>query len=153
MQEAKRESTPTGPISPHRNRSPSDRKESSPRRRSSKSPRRSPRRDDRERSDRRDERRENRRDDDDKIATLFVTGLSIRTRDSDLEDKFGKYGKVTKVKLITDPRTSESRGFGFVTMDTAQQADDAVYYLDKSDLDGRVITVEKEINIQIQFSN
>lgn len=44
---------------------------------------------------------------------------------------------------MTDPWTRESRGFGFVTMSTVEEADHCIKYLDRSILEGRVITVEK----------
>ena len=47
------------------------------------------------------------------------------------------------VHLVVDPWTRESRGFGFVTMDTLEDADRCVKYLNRSVLEGRVITVEK----------
>lgn len=47
------------------------------------------------------------------------------------------------VHLVTDPWTKESRGFGFVTMSSLQEADRCIKYLDRSVLEGRVITVEK----------
>lgn len=45
--------------------------------------------------------------------------------------------------LVVDPWTRESRGFGFVTMETVKEADRCVKYLNRSVLEGRVITVEK----------
>jgi len=50
---------------------------------------------------------------------------------------------VVDVHLVVDPWTRESRGFGFVTMDTLEDADRCVKYLNRSVLEGRVITVEK----------
>lgn len=47
------------------------------------------------------------------------------------------------VHLVVDPWTRESRGFGFVTMDTLEDANRCVKYLNRSVLEGRVITVEK----------
>lgn len=47
------------------------------------------------------------------------------------------------VHLVTDPWTRESRGFGFVTMATIEDADRCIKYLNHSVLEGRVITVEK----------
>ena len=44
---------------------------------------------------------------------------------------------------MTDPRTRESRGFGFVTMDTVEDADRCIKYLHRSVFEGRLITVEK----------
>jgi len=45
--------------------------------------------------------------------------------------------------LVTDPRTRESRGFGFVTMETMEDAERCIKYLNRSVLEGRLITVEK----------
>ncbi|ONK62001.1 uncharacterized protein A4U43_C08F35780 [Asparagus officinalis] len=74
---------------------------------------------------------------------LYVTGLSSRITKSELEKHFASEGKVSDVHLVADPWTRESRGFGFVTMDTLEDADRCIKYLDGSILEGRVITVEK----------
>ncbi|XP_058083852.1 serine/arginine-rich splicing factor SR45a-like isoform X6 [Magnolia sinica] len=74
---------------------------------------------------------------------LYVTGLSTRVTDSDLEKYFSSEGKVVECHLVMDPRTRESRGFGFVTMETVQDADRCVKYLNRSVLEGRLITVQK----------
>lgn len=47
------------------------------------------------------------------------------------------------VHLVVDPWTRESRGFGFVTMSNVDEADRCIKYLNRSVLEGRVITVEK----------
>lgn len=44
---------------------------------------------------------------------------------------------------MLDPRTRESRGFGFVTMDHLDDAERCIKYLNRSTLEGRMITVEK----------
>ncbi|CAA6655483.1 unnamed protein product [Spirodela intermedia] len=74
---------------------------------------------------------------------LYVTGLSTRVTSSDLEKYFNKEGKVVECHVVTDPRTRESRGFGFVTMGTLEDANRCVKYLNRSVLEGRLITVEK----------
>ncbi|KAH8513396.1 hypothetical protein H0E87_006608 [Populus deltoides] len=74
---------------------------------------------------------------------LYVTGLSTRVTSSDLEKYFSGEGKVLECHLVTDPRTRESRGFAFVTMETVEDANRCVKYLNRSVLEGRVITVEK----------
>uniref|UniRef100_A0A803LIR3 RRM domain-containing protein n=1 Tax=Chenopodium quinoa TaxID=63459 RepID=A0A803LIR3_CHEQI len=77
--------------------------------------------------------------------TLFVTGLSSRVTQRELEDFFSKEGKVSSVFLVMEPRTRISRGFAFVTMDTVEDADRCIKYLNQSVLEGRYITVEKDI--------
>lgn len=52
-----------------------------------------------------------------------------------------------------DPRTRESRGFGFVTMETVEGADRCIKYLNRSVLEGRLITVEKVIHFILLSSN
>ncbi|KAG1355390.1 serine/arginine-rich splicing factor SR45a [Cocos nucifera] len=76
--------------------------------------------------------------------TLYVTGLSSRVTERDLEYHFSKEGKVKGCFLVVEPRTRVSRGFAFVTMDTVEDADRCVKYLNQSVLEGRYITVEKK---------
>lgn len=75
--------------------------------------------------------------------TLFVTGLSSRVTERDLQEHFSKEGKVSSVFLVVEPRTRISRGFAFVTMDGVEDADRCIKYLNQSVLEGRYITVEK----------
>ncbi|XP_021860118.2 serine/arginine-rich splicing factor SR45a [Spinacia oleracea] len=75
--------------------------------------------------------------------TLFVTGLSSRVTQRELEDFFSKEGKVSSVFLVMEPRTRISRGFAFVTMASLEDADRCIKYLNQSVLEGRYITVEK----------
>lgn len=51
--------------------------------------------------------------------------------------------------LVVDPWTRESRGFGFVTMSSVEEADQCIKYLDRSVVEGRVITVEKVKNYAV----
>ncbi|KAF8101102.1 hypothetical protein N665_0210s0037 [Sinapis alba] len=76
-------------------------------------------------------------------TTLYVTGLSTRVTDKDLEAHFSKEGKVASCFLVMEPRTRESRGFAFVTMDTLKDAERCIKYLNQSVLEGRYITVER----------
>ncbi|KAJ9146911.1 hypothetical protein P3X46_029125 [Hevea brasiliensis] len=75
--------------------------------------------------------------------TLYVTGLSTRVTERDLEEHFSKEGKVVSCFLVVEPRTRISRGFAFVTMDSVEDANRCVKYLNQSVLEGRYITVEK----------
>ncbi|KAI3878766.1 hypothetical protein MKW92_010059 [Papaver armeniacum] len=74
---------------------------------------------------------------------LYVTGLSTRVSTSDLEKHFSTEGKIAECHLVTDPRTRESRGFAFIMMETVEDADRCIKYLNRSVLEGRLITVEK----------
>ncbi|KAJ7953182.1 serine/arginine-rich splicing factor SR45a [Quillaja saponaria] len=75
--------------------------------------------------------------------TLYVTGLSSRVAQRELEEHFSKEGKVASCFLVVEPRTRISRGFAFVTMDNIEDANRCIKYLNNSVLDGRTITVER----------
>jgi transformer-2 protein len=69
--------------------------------------------------------------------------LAARVTDEDLFDHFRGEGKIKEARVVMDPRTKESRGFGFVDYAEAKDAESAVANLDRSVLRGRVIMVEK----------
>ncbi|ORY34065.1 hypothetical protein BCR39DRAFT_463139 [Naematelia encephala] len=73
---------------------------------------------------------------------LGVFGLSIRTREEDLEDEFGRYGKVDKVVVVYDQRSERSRGFGFITMHTIEDAERCIEKLNGFVLHGRPMRVD-----------
>ena len=50
-----------------------------------------------------------------------------------------------------DPHTRESRGFGFVTMESAEEADAAIIALNTTDLMGKTMTVTKVSSITFKF--
>jgi RNA recognition motif-containing protein len=51
--------------------------------------------------------------------------------------------QLAHIKLVTDPRTRESRGFGFIGYETSEQATAAMENLNNVEIDGRKIIVEK----------
>jgi transformer-2 protein len=72
-----------------------------------------------------------------------VSSLSTSTKECDLSLLFEKYGALREVKVVVDPYTKESRGFGFVTYESMEDADEALRKLDKAELNGKTITVQK----------
>jgi len=72
---------------------------------------------------------------------LFVGNLSFNTTENDLNDAFAAFGTVTEANLMMDRATSRPRGFGFVTMSSAEEAQKAIDGLNGKDLDGRALTV------------
>ncbi|KAI0714767.1 hypothetical protein C8Q76DRAFT_582486, partial [Earliella scabrosa] len=74
---------------------------------------------------------------------LHVSGLSHKVDTRDLEQAFAKVGRVKKAQVMYDPHTRESRGFGFVTMETAEEADAAITAMNGTELMGKVMSVEK----------
>ena len=56
---------------------------------------------------------------------------------------FSRYGEVARAQVVTDRDTGRSRGFGFVEMPSAEEADKAIEALDGADAGGRKLTVNK----------
>jgi cold-inducible RNA-binding protein len=72
---------------------------------------------------------------------LYVGNLSYNTTENDLQDTFAAHGTVVQANLMTDRVTGRARGFGFVTMSTPEEAQNAVTALNGVSLDGRALTV------------
>ena len=74
---------------------------------------------------------------------LYVGGLSYDTNESTLEELFAKHGNVASVNIIKDRGSGMSKGFGFVEMDEAADAQKAIKDINGKQLDGRTITVNQ----------
>ncbi|XP_006898903.1 PREDICTED: scaffold attachment factor B1-like [Elephantulus edwardii] len=77
---------------------------------------------------------------------FWVSGLSSTTRATDLKNLFSKYGKVVGAKVVTNARSPGARCYGFVTMSTAEEAMKCISHLHKTELHGKMISVEKAKN-------
>ena len=73
---------------------------------------------------------------------MYVGNLDYNTTDKDLEELFAQAGTVTYSKVISR-MDGKSRGFGFVEMETEEQAKAAVEKLNQSDFKGRTIVVNE----------
>jgi len=74
-------------------------------------------------------------------SKLYVGNLSFSTAEADLQELFASQGEVVSANLITDRDTGRSRGFGFVEMAQAEDAQKAIQNLDGHDLQGRNLKV------------
>lgn len=74
---------------------------------------------------------------------LYVGNLSYATTEDELRTLFTEIGPVTSVTLITDRQTGQSKGFGFVEMETTQAAQQAIERLNNSTLNDRALTVNE----------
>ena len=63
--------------------------------------------------------------------------------DNDSPQPFAAHGDVSDCVIITDRETGRSRGFGFVEMDNAEEAESAIERLNGSDLQRRPLTVNE----------
>ena len=73
---------------------------------------------------------------------LFVGGLSFSTSNDRLREVFAAVGSVESAAVVTDRDTGRSRGFGFVEMATAEEAEAAVKKFNGQEMDGRTLKVE-----------
>ncbi|KAJ0262207.1 RNA-binding protein CP29B [Hirschfeldia incana] len=74
---------------------------------------------------------------------VYVGNLSWGVDDMALESLFGEQGKVAEARVIYDRDSGRSKGFGFVTYNSAQEVQNAIRNLDGADLDGRQIRVSE----------
>lgn len=74
---------------------------------------------------------------------LFVGNLPYSVTGADLEQLFAQHGSVTSAQVVTDRDTGRSKGFGFVEMSSAEEAQAAMAALNGYQQDGRAITVNE----------
>lgn len=75
------------------------------------------------------------------MTNIFVGNLPFSTNSQELEELFTRFGAVSRAQVITDRDTGRSRGFGFVEMDSDEEAQNAIETLDGSDFSGRQLRV------------
>ncbi len=74
---------------------------------------------------------------------LYVGNLGFNVSSADLEQLFAPHGTVQSAQVVTDRSTGQSRGFGFVEMDSDQEAQAAIAALNGQEHDGRALTVNE----------
>ncbi len=74
---------------------------------------------------------------------LFVGGLAFSTTSDQLRELFAQAGTVESATVVTDRDSGRSRGFGFVEMATAEEAEQAITQLNGRELDGRRLSVDR----------
>lgn len=74
---------------------------------------------------------------------LFVGSLSWGTKDDTLRSAFEQAGSVEDAVVIMDRMSGRSKGFGFVTMGSAEEAQAAIEMWNGKELDGRKIVVNE----------
>ena len=72
---------------------------------------------------------------------LYVGNLSYAVRDNDLQQAFSPFGNVQSAKVMMERDTGRSKGFGFVEMGSAEEAQAAIEALHGTNMGGRDLTV------------
>lgn len=74
---------------------------------------------------------------------IYVGNLDFKVSEDELEQLFAAYGAVSSCKIIVDKYSGRSKGFGFVTMDNDDEANNAIKELNETALKSRDITVNE----------
>ncbi len=74
---------------------------------------------------------------------LYVGNLPFTTTDQDLNEIFTQAGEVASAKVIMDRDSGRSKGFGFVEMNSASDALNAISQFNGAQLNGRPLTVNE----------
>lgn len=74
---------------------------------------------------------------------LFVGGLPYAVSDQQLEELFSAHGNVESANVVTDRMTGRSKGFGFVELETEDEAQQAIESLNGTEFGGRELTVSE----------
>ena len=78
-----------------------------------------------------------------KSNKLYVANLDYSVIEIELEELFSSYGRVQAARIIRDRETGRSRGFGFVTMSSIQEAEAAKIALDGTNFKGRKLKINE----------
>jgi cold-inducible RNA-binding protein len=74
---------------------------------------------------------------------LYIGNLGFDVTQKDLEELFAQAGVCESVAVITDRATGQSRGFGFVEMGSAADAQKAIQQFDGQEFKGRALKVNE----------
>ncbi len=77
------------------------------------------------------------------MMKIYVGNLPYSIRDAELEELFRPYGDVTSANVIIERETNRSKGFGFVEMPEASEAQNAIAQLNNKEINGRGLKVNE----------
>ena len=77
------------------------------------------------------------------MKNIFVGNLDFAATEASIRSLFAPYGNIERVNLITDRDTGRSRGFAFVEMSDAGEAERAIAGLNGMQVDGRALNVNE----------
>ena len=74
---------------------------------------------------------------------MYISNLDTDVNETELREVFEKFGPIKDVRIVRQPVTKESRGFGFVTFEKVEDAGEALGAMDKFDLRGKELRIER----------
>lgn len=75
------------------------------------------------------------------VKKIFVGNIPFSATEQDIKNLFSEYGEIESLKIITDRLTGQSRGFGFIEMETEDDAQKAISALNGKPFMGKTLTV------------
>uniref|UniRef100_A0A5S6R1A4 Scaffold attachment factor B1 n=1 Tax=Trichuris muris TaxID=70415 RepID=A0A5S6R1A4_TRIMR len=83
------------------------------------------------------------------VTSLWVTGIPPSVRAADIKALFSKHGRVHLAKIVTCAKLPGSKCYGFITMVSPEEATKCIQELNHTELNGKVITVERAKSDQL----
>ena len=77
------------------------------------------------------------------MTNIFVGNLPYSTTEDELHSAFGAYGQVDRVSIVRDRETGQPRGFAFVEMPNAPEAEQAINGMNGREINGRALNVNE----------
>jgi RNA recognition motif-containing protein len=77
------------------------------------------------------------------VKSIYVGNLGFGASEESIRALFEPHGTVTRVNIVTDRDTGQPRGFGFVEMPNAGEAEKAIAAINGTDLEGRTLDVKE----------
>ena len=74
---------------------------------------------------------------------IYVGNLASATTDDSLKQLFAEFGNVTSARVCIDRMSGRSKGFGFVAMPDANEAQAAIAATNGKEVDGRALRVNE----------
>ena len=84
---------------------------------------------------------------------IYVGNLDYRVDETDLNSIFSEYGTVSSAKVIMDKFNGRSKGFGFVEMESQDEANKAIQKLDGTTFENRKIMVSEAKPKKTSYNN
>ena len=76
------------------------------------------------------------------MTNIFIANLDWEINSIDLSSTFSRFGKVTYAHVVFDRHTKKSKGYGYVEMESADDAIAAIQALNGMEINGRKLDVK-----------
>jgi len=74
---------------------------------------------------------------------IYIGNLSYKLTEDELRQEFESFGSVKSIKIVSDRETGQSKGFGFVEMESSEDGQNAINQLNGKDVKGRELRVNE----------